>query len=860
MTLSAGTKLGPYEIAAPIGAGGMGEVYRAHDGRLKREVAIKVLPATFSSDADRLRRFEQEAQTAGGLNHPNITAVFDFGSHEGSPYIVTELLQGETLRSRLGPGAISQRKALDYAIQLAHGLAAAHEKGIVHRDLKPENVFLTRDGRVKILDFGLAKLKLEKDGGSQTDMQTVSGTEPGVVLGTMGYMSPEQVRGKAADKRSDIFSFGTILYEMLSGQRAFRGDTAADTITAILTKEPPDLSQTNKDVHPGLDRIVRHCLEKNPEERFESARDVAFDLEALSGVSRPTGVFPAEGRAPARRPSWSALIGVALVSAAIAGVLAYVAGKKAGFVNPPEFHQITFSRGEVGGSLFAPDGQTIVYSAAWEGKPFEIFIKRPESPESRPFGLAGAEVLAISKTGEMAVSLNRRQTIPFVRAGRLARISIAGGAPRAILDDVEWADWSPDGRDLAIVREAGVKHRLEYPIGKVLYETTGWISHPRVAPGGDQVAFIDHPVLRDDGGFVQIVDRSGKKKSLSPVYASAQGLIWRPDGREVWYTAAEGGFNRAVYGVSASGKSRLVGRVPGISTIRDISKDGRVLMTNESLRLGILSRKEGEAKERELSWLDFSLISDITPDGGLITLTESGEGGGPSYSAYIRNTDGTPAVRLGEGTSGVLSPDGAWMISIVHPASDPQIVLLPTSVGEPRILSKEGLAPTDADWLPDGKRILFSATEPGHGMRLYMRDVAGGKPRALTPEGYFAYRGTITPDSKFVVARGPDRRIYLYPVEGGEPTALAGLTVEDVPIRFSPDGRTLYLHRRSELPAAIYRYDIASGRKESWKELMPSDAAGLNAINRVAVTSDGKTYAYSYLRILSFLQLVDGLK
>src|SRR5215475_14281983 len=308
MPLQPGSRLGPYEIVAPIGAGGMGEVYRAKDPRLSRDVAIKVLPASFSQDADRLRRFEQEARAAGVLNHPNITAVHDIGSHDGSPYIVTELLEGETLRSRLSAGAISVRKSIDYAVQIAKGLSAAHEKGIVHRDLKPENVFLTKDGRVKILDFGLAKLKSEQEGESRTDLRTVSGTEPGVVMGTMGYMSPEQVRGRVADRRSDLFAFGTILYEMLSGQRAFRGDTAADTITAILTKEPPDLTQTNQEIHPGLDRIVRHCLEKNPEERFESARDVAFDLEALSTISAPstaTGVHPLPA-APARRP-WALL-------------------------------------------------------------------------------------------------------------------------------------------------------------------------------------------------------------------------------------------------------------------------------------------------------------------------------------------------------------------------------------------------------------------------------------------------------------------------------------------------------------------------------------------------------------------------
>jgi eukaryotic-like serine/threonine-protein kinase len=859
LTVAAGSRLGPYEILAQIGAGGMGEVYRARDERLKRDVAVKVLPASFSRDADRLRRFEREAQAAGGLNHPNITAVYDLGSHEGSPYIVTELLEGETLRARISPGAMAPRKAIEYAIQIARGLAAAHEKGIVHRDLKPENLFLTRDGRVKILDFGLAKLKPEKEDGVATGLATVSGTEPGVVLGTMGYMSPEQVRGNVADKRSDLFAFGAILYEMLSGQRAFRGATAADTITAILTKEPPDLAQTNKDIHPGLDRIVRHCLEKNPEERFESARDVAFDLEALSGVSA-SGVASAGQRVAAGRRSRFLLAGVALGTAVIAGLLGYFAGKKAGGSTPPEFRQITFARGEVGSALFAPDGQTILYSASWEGKPFEVFIKRPESPESRPFGLADAEVLAISRAGEMAVSLNRRRPLVDVRVGRLARISIAGGAPRDILDDVEFADWSPDGRDLAIVREVGTNQRLEFPIGKVLYETTGWISHPRVSPAGDLVGFIDHPILRDDGGSVAVIDRSGKRRTLATSYVSAQGLVWKPDGSEIWFTAAEGGNNRAVRAVSLSGRARLVGSLPGIGTICDISKDGRVLMTNGNSRLGILARKEGEERERELSWLDFSLVRGITPDGNVLSLTESGEGGGPNYAAYMRKTDGTPAVRLGDGAAGPISPDGAWMITLAHPASDPQIVLLPTGVGEARALSKDGLAPVDADWLPDGKRILFTATEPAHGMRLYVRDAGGGKPRPLSSDGYFAYRGAISPDSRFVVARGPDRRICLFPLGGGEPATLAGLTAEDVPLRFAPDGRTLFLQRRGELPMGIYRYDLDSGHKELWRQLTPSDAAGLTAVTRVEVTADGKAYAYSYLRTLSFLQLIDGMK
>ena len=291
MPLQPGSRLGPYEIVAPIGAGGMGEVYRAKDPRLGRDVAIKVLPASLSADADRLRRFEQEAKAAGVLNHPNLTAVHDIGTHEGSPYVVQELLEGETLRAALAGGKLSIRRAIDYSLQIMHGLAAAHEKGIVHRDLKPENIFVTNDGRVKILDFGLAKLVQTDDKPQATNLPTeAAGTEPGVVLGTLGYMSPEQVRGRPADARSDIFSFGAILYEMLSGKRAFHGDSAADTMSSILKEDPPDISVTNQSVPLGLDRIVRHCLEKNPEQRFHSAHDVAIDLahrDVAVGQPRP---------------------------------------------------------------------------------------------------------------------------------------------------------------------------------------------------------------------------------------------------------------------------------------------------------------------------------------------------------------------------------------------------------------------------------------------------------------------------------------------------------------------------------------------------------------------------------------------
>jgi Tol biopolymer transport system component len=861
MTLSAGSKLGFYEILAPIGAGGMGEVYRARDPRLTREVAIKVLPASFSQDPDRLKRFEAEARAAGVLNHPNITAVYELGTHDGAPYIVTELLEGETLRSRLGPGAISPRKAIDYAVQIAKGLAAAHEKGIVHRDLKPENVFLTKDGRVKILDFGLAKLKLDGVESGQTDMKTVSGgTQPGVVLGTMGYMSPEQVRGKPADKRSDLFSFGTILYEMLSGQRAFRGDTAADTITAILSKEPPDISQTNKDVPPGLDRIVRHCLEKNPEERFESARDVAFDLEALSHVSAPTGAVAAP--LAAKRSRW---IGPALAAAAIAlvaGLAAgYVFGKKAGYVPPPRFQQLTFRRGEVYAARFVPDGQTVIYAAAWDGRPVELFATRTDRPESRVFGLVGADLLGISKSGEMAVSLDRHNEGAFTRTGTLAEIGVSGGvAPREIQKDVQWADWGPDGREMAIVREVGLRNQLEYPIGKVLYQTAGWLTNPRISPKGDLVAFMEHPQRGDDGGMVAVIDRAGKKRTLTERYTSEWGLAWAPKGDEIWLTAAKVGANRALYAVSLSGEERQLARVTQSLTLQDVSPDGRALVAHDSIRIGIFGGGEGQARERELAWLDWSSLFDLTPDGKTILFSETGEGSGPAYSTFVRTTDGAPPVRIGEGGGQALSPDGRWAACQVAREGKVRLVLYPTGAGESITLKTGDLEiQGGGDFLPDGKRYLFSANEPGRGSRVYVVDIPDGTPKAITPEGYRSFTRGVSPDGTRFIAVGPDRRRYFYPFAGGEPVTIPGLADDESPAGWTSAGQ-LYVHRRRDLPGRLYRLDVATGKKEFVREVMPADGSGIVDIAPIIFTPDGKSYVYGFQRTLSDLYILDGVK
>src|SRR5260370_483910 len=457
--LNQGTQLGPYEVLSPLGAGGMGEVYRAKDGSLGREVAVKVLPRTLATDPDRLRRFEQEARAAGMLNLPNIQAFYAIGTRDGSPTRVSELLQGEPLRDRLGGKPLSVRKSVDDGLQSARGLAAAHEKGITHRDLKPENIFVTKDGRIKIFDFGLAKLtrpELQPAGGNQ-DSTVAEQTTPGAILGTVGYMSPEQVRGQSADHRSDIFSFGSILHEMISGNRAFRRETPAETMTAILKEEPPDLSAMVPSLPPALDRMVRHCLEKSPDERFQSARDMAYDLEALSSISGSTTTSavtlnPTEGVAAARPTTPTAKLVLLSIAAALVMLAAGLFfGQHLGKTRPPAFHALASRRGTIRTARFAPDGQTIAYGARWDGNPIEIFSTRLDSSEPRALGYPGADILSISASGEMAISLKEHAAGPFSFAGTLARAARAGRAAREIQEGAQQADSPPvrAGRGIA---------------------------------------------------------------------------------------------------------------------------------------------------------------------------------------------------------------------------------------------------------------------------------------------------------------------------------------------------------------------------------------------------------------------------
>src|SRR5208282_5742621 len=563
MTPTSGTKLGPYEIIAPIGAGGMGEVYRARDTRLGREVALKVLPASFSRDVDRLRRFEQEARAVAALNHPNILAIHDIGEDGGSPFIVSELLEGSSLRAELEHGPLSARKASDYAAQIAQGLAAAHDKNIVHRDLKPENTFLTKEGRVKILDFGLAKLAPDARGAKGDGLTlTSSPTEAGMVMGTAGYMAPEQVRGSAIDSRTDIFAFGAVLYEMIYGERAFRRDTAAETMTAILKEDPPELSEMNHPVAPGLERIVRRCLEKQPEQRFQSAKDLAFALEALSGTTSRTAANAAIA-GDAGKPRWPAFVAAAAVlGLALGAAIAWYL--RPAPAAPPTFTRVSYHRGEVIRGRFGPDAKTVFYSAKFDAKSGggapDTYSIREDYPASTPVGLNGALLLAISRQGQMAVLMRPKYFAHYEWGGTLATSPLGGSAPRELLENVVDADWGPDGNELAVIDRsndrANNKWRLQYPIGKVLLEGEGWMSDMRVSPDGKQVALFRHPPNPDDRGDLALVDRSGQLRTLSSGWESLEGLAWAPSGKEIWFSAAVSGEQWCIHAVTLSGKQR----------------------------------------------------------------------------------------------------------------------------------------------------------------------------------------------------------------------------------------------------------------------------------------------------------------
>jgi serine/threonine protein kinase/WD40 repeat protein len=873
-----GETISHYRVIEKLGGGGMGVVYKAEDTRLGRFVALKFLPDEVARQLPVLDRFRREARAASALNHPNICTIYDVGEEDGRAFLAMEYLEGQTLKHRIDGKPLPIDFVLDLGIQIADALDAAHAKGIVHRDIKPANIFITKTRQAKLLDFGLAKIDSRRDLNATADADTMKDlTSPGSALGTVAYMSPEQARGEELDGRTDLFSLGATLYEMTTGKPAFDGNTSAVIFESILNRNPVPSHQLNPDLPPQFERILDRSLEKDRDLRYQSAAEMRAEMKILKrtldsqrtaaaqGPVSSSGVTATPAAITPPRVAKSGGIRPYAIAAAVAALLAGLAlgwflhaanSQKA----MPVYRQLTFRRGTIRSARFTPNGQSVVYGAAWEGKPTELFITSPESPQSRSLQRHGEELMSISSTSDIALLTNVNVTGTYTQSGTLARMPINGGDPREILDGVQWADWSPDGKQMAVVRDMGGKNRLEFPIGKVIHESPGWISNPRVAPDGERVAFIEHPQPGDDSGGVHVINRQGTDKILADNFLTIEGLAWAPDGKEVWYTSSTNGANgRSLNAVTQSGKSRTIARVPASLQLEDISQNGLVLLSRQSWRRELSGLIAGTAKEQDFSWLDYSFPAEMAADGKRLLFDEEGMGGGEGYSIYLRKTDEESAVRLGDGESVSLSPDGKWVLGLTM-SSPAQLILLPSGAGEPQQITHDNLYHSWARWLPDSQGIVFTAKQEGHGARIFVQKSINGSATPVSPEGIDPLVIALAPDGSQVAGVGPDGKAYLYSLTGGPTKPVSGFLPSEQPIEWSADGKSLYVYQPGEFPAKVYQLDLTTGKRTLWRTLAPADPAGVSQIGPIVLTPNGSSYIYGYHRTLSDLYLVEGLK
>ncbi|MGK2858293.1 MAG: protein kinase domain-containing protein [Thermoanaerobaculia bacterium] len=865
-----GTRLAQYELTTAIGKGGMGEVWRATDTKLGREVAIKVLPEEFTRDAERLARFEREARILASLEHSNIASIYGFEDVDGIRFLAMQLAEGEDLSDRVRRGPIPLDESLAIARQLAEALEAAHEKGVIHRDLKPANIKLGSEGQVKVLDFGLAKaMESDESDGDFLNSPTIvrAATHAGMILGTAAYMSPEQARGKRADKRADVWAFGVVLWEMLTGSRLFAGETVSDTLAEVL-KTGIEFDALPAETPAAIRRLLRQCLERNPKNRLHDIADARIaidDVLAGRGDDVPATSTPtAAATATPTRRSWMLVAICSIVALALGLGAGYLARKPATATSAESkisFERLTFRPGHFVNARFAPDGQTVFLSADWNRHDREVFQVRPNAGELA-VGLAGVELLSVSRTGELAVLLPRVENgNPYRMTGTLAVVSASGGTPRELSDGVIGADWAPDGKSLALLREVDGKSRIEFPIGTTLYETPNRIFWIRVSPKGDAVAFFES----EASGLlsVVVVTRKGVREVWSAGWADWWNLAWTADGEEIWFGAANAGYAASLYAVNRQGTLRTLLTAPGTLELHDVAADRSVLVALVDVRAQALAMKAGGSLPENLSWLEDSSIVDLSADGSRVLLAVSSEREPDGGNAvYLRSMNGESPTRLGSGKAQQLSPDGKWALAIRGGA----IVALPTAAGKERVLETGLTSLREAQWMADGTHALVVG-QNAEGQRVAsLFDFDGGAPRVIVSgidlrpgNGQGANLSPVSPDGRVVAVAMASGRIELLPLDGGAPRPLAGSGPNDLPIQWTPDGRQLFVFDPSELPTKVSRIDLATGRREIWREIMPIDRVGVCGIAMVAITPDASAFAYSYRQYFSKLYRVRGL-
>ncbi len=853
--------LGSYRIEAKIGAGGMGVVYRAVDPRLGRKVAIKVLPASAVANPDRERRLIQEARAASALNHPNIVTIYEIDHCEmdgqATSFIAMEYVPGSTLAQLIGGKGLRLRDALKYAAQIADALSAAHAAGIVHRDLKPSNVIVTPQGTAKILDFGLAKLNTvtEPDAYAETVVGGGPATEEGMVLGTVAYVSPEQAEGRPLDSRSDIFSFGSVLYEMITGRQAFPGTSKLSSLSSVLTRDPLPASQSIPGSPRELDKLITRCLKKDPARRWQSMADIKVALEEISeeleSGKADEPVLAATRRSPRFILGWLVL-GV-LAGLALAIPVAAHFAQKWFAAPPPSFRRLTFRRGDVTSAKFGPGG-VVVFSAEWDGAPSTLFSTLPGNREARNLGLPTGRVLAISPAGEMAILLGEGAE---GSTGTLAQVALGGGAPRQILENVSGADWGPDGISLAVVRKSGSTQRVEYPIGTVLYETDARPPlSPRVSSDGKLVAFFDYDKQSEDYS-VSVAGPNHPRQTLARGFRGIGGLNWSPDGKEIWFSAVQTGADPTLYAVNLSGAQRAVSQTAGFIVLQDLA-NGQALMNSVNSRLGITYLPPSGAPV-DLSWFDASLLCQISDDAKQLLFEELSALQGRNPAIYLRKTDGSPAILLGYGTHSTLSPDGAWVLTIHRDPTGAQLMLLPTGPGEPRTLHTQQVTYETAEWFPDGKKLLVNGSASGKPSRSWIYSFDNDSLEPLTPEGVRAIH--ISPDGRsYIVADAA--KVLVAPIAGGTAKKVADLEAGEAVVRWSGDQRYLFLKKIEGTTAQIVRLDVGTGQRQNWRGIQVPElgAEFLNTGSSVALSADGKAIAAAFQHDLANLYLVSGLR